>query len=281
MTEEKTAACVSTLEKWGYKVKKGKTVGGDSKTYFSGTDEERLSDFQSMLDDKEVNAVMCARGGYGMGRIIEQINFKKFKKHPKWIIGYSDVTVLHSHVYTQYGISTIHAPMASAFNDGGAENEFVQSLKNVLAGKKAKYSCGEHAFNRKGEASGELIGGNLAILAHLTGTDDDINPKGKILFIEDVGEYTYNLDRMMYQLKRSGKFSKLAGLIIGGFTDMKDTERPFGKTAYEIVKDLIDEYDYPVCFGFPVSHADENYALKIGVEYKLKVSGNKSTLQEK
>lgn len=280
MTVEKVKTCVDTLQAWGYQVKLGKTVGGDSQTYFSGTDEERLTDFQQMMDDDAIKAVLCGRGGYGMGRIIDQIDFKKFKKHPKWIIGYSDITVLHSHLYSNYNISSLHAPMAGAFNDEGYKNEFVGSLKNALEGKKIKYSCAAHEFNRKGEAIGELVGGNLALLAHLVGTGSDIKTKGKILFIEDVGEYTYNIDRMFYQLKRSGKLSKLAGLIIGGFSDMKDTERPFGKTVYEAIKEIIKDYDYPVCFDFPVSHTDRNYALKIGVGYKLKVAKNKVTLEE-
>ncbi len=280
MAAEKVQTCINTLKDWGYKVKTGKTVGGESSTYFSGTDEERLNDFQQMLDDDEVKAVLCGRGGYGMSRIIESINFKKFKKHPKWIVGYSDITVLHSHLYSNYAISSLHAPMAGAFNEEGYKNEFILSLKNALEGKKIKYSCPAHAFNRKGEAAGELIGGNLSLLAHCTGTDSDIKTKGRILFIEDVGEYSYTIDRMLYQLKRSGKFSRLAGLIIGGFTEMKDTERPFGKEVAEIILDSIKEYDYPVCFDFPVSHTDRNYALKVGVRYKLRVDKSKVILEE-
>ncbi len=280
MMEEKVQTCVDTLQQWGYLVKLGKTVGGDSTTYFSGTDEERLNDFQLMLDDDEVKAVLCGRGGYGMGRIIDKIDFKKFKKQPKWIIGYSDITVLHSHLYSNYYISSLHSPMAGAFNDEGYKNEFVLSLKNALEGKKIKYSCTPHEFNKKGEAVGELVGGNLALLSHLVGTDSDLKTRGRILFIEDVGEQLYNIDRMMHQLKRSGKLAKLAGLIVGGFTDNQNTERPFGKTAYEIINELINEYDYPVCFDFPVSHSDRNYALKVGVGYKLKVTKSKVTLEE-
>lgn len=280
MTLEKVQTCISTLQDWGYSVKLGKTIGGDSSTYFSGIDEERLNDFQQMLDDDEVKAVLCARGGYGMGRIIDQVDFKKFKKQPKWIIGYSDITVLHAHLYSNYYISSLHAPMAGAFNEEGFKNEYVLSLKNVLEGKKIKYTCAIHDFNKKGEAVGELIGGNLALLAHLIGSESDIKTRGRILFIEDIGEYIYNIDRMFYQLKRSGKLSKLAGLIIGGFTDIKDTERPFGKTVYETIRDILKEYDYPVCFDFPVSHTDKNYTLKIGVGYKLKVTKSKVTLEE-
>ncbi|MBI5856109.1 MAG: LD-carboxypeptidase [Sphingobacteriales bacterium] len=280
MPVERVSECIRVLnEDWGFTTKVGKTIGAKF-NYFSGTDEERLADFQQMLDDDEVKAVLCARGGYGVGRIIDRIDFKKFKKQPKWIIGYSDITVLHSHLYSNYYISSLHSSMAGAFNDDGYKNEFVQSLKNALDGKKLKYTCPVHEFNRKGEAIGELVGGNLALLAHLVGTDSDIKTRGRILFIEDVGEYLYNIDRMMYQLKRSGKLSKLAGLIVGGFTDSKDTENPFGQTAYEIIRDIVKDYDYPVCFDFPVSHTDRNYALKIGVGYKLKVTKTKVILEE-
>lgn len=281
MAYEKAAECIRVLqEEWGYKVKIGKTLGSASETYFSGTDEERLDDFQQMLDDDEVKAVLCGRGGYGMTRIIDKISFKKFRKQPKWIIGFSDITLLHSHLYSNYYISSLHAPMASAFNDAGYINRFVQSLKNALENHRAIYTADTHELNRKGEAIGEVIGGNLALLAHAVGTDSDIKTRGKILMLEDVGEYLYNIDRMIYQLKRSGKLKRLAGLIVGGFTDMKDTERPFGKTAYEIIQDAVKEYDYPVCYGFPVSHGKENYAIKMGVGYKLKVAKNKVILEE-
>jgi len=280
MPVEKVQTCLDVLQEWGYRVKIGKTVGGESATYFSGTDEERLTDFQQMLDDDAIKAVLCARGGYGTGRIIDKIDFTKFRKHPKWIVGYSDVTVLHSHIYSHFYISTLHAPMAGAFNDDGFKNEFIRSLKNALEGKKLKYKCEVHDYNRKGEAVGELVGGNLALLAHLVGTDSDIKTRGKILFLEDVGEQLYNIDRMLHQLKRSGKLARLAGLIFGGFTESKDTERPVGNSIHEILRDIVKEFDYPVCYDFPVSHTNRNYALKIGVGYKLKVGKSKVTLEE-
>ena len=280
MPVEKVSECIRVLnEEWGFTTKVGSTIGKQYH-YFSGTDEERLADFQHMLDDDNVKAILCARGGYGLSRIIDKIDFKKFKTNPKWLIGFSDITILHSHIYRKYGISTLHAPMANAFNDGGYKNEFVESLRHALEGKKIKYQVQPHEFNRRGETIGELVGGNLALLAHLAGTESDLKTKGRILFIEDIGEYLYNIDRMMYQLKRSGKLDKLAGLIVGGFTDMKDTERPFGQTVYEIIRDAVAEYDYPVCFDFPVSHGERNYALKIGVGYKLKVGKNKVALEE-
>ncbi len=269
MAAAKAQTCIDTLQRWGYQVMVGKTLGSNSTNYFSSTDEERRDELQAMLDDKSIHAILCGRGGYGAGRIIDQLDFTKFKKNPKWIIGFSDITVLHSHIYSNLKIATLHAAMAAAFNEG--ENEFIQSLQKALTGKKVKYKCAVHPFNKPGTASGDLVGGNLSLLAHLTGTVSDINTKNKILFIEDVGEYIYNVDRMMYQLKRSGKLKIIAGLIVGKFSEMKDTERPFGQTAEEVIRDAVKEYDYPVCFNFPVSHEKENYALKIGVKYKLTV----------
>lgn len=280
MPFERMQTCVETLDSWGYTVKLGATTHSESQNYFSGTDEERLQDLQEMLDDKSVKAVLFARGGYGMSRIIDQVNFKKFRKHPKWLAGFSDITVLHAHLYTKYGIASLHTPMAAAFNDGEFNNPFVLSLKDALEGKLAHYECPSHHFNRNGDAEGDLVGGNLSLLAHVIGTPSDIKTKNKILFLEDIGEHLYNIDRLMVQLKRSGKLDKLAGLIIGGFTDTKDTERPFGKSAYEILYEQLGEFEYPVCFGFPVSHDRENYALKVGGQYKLSVSANGTVLQE-
>lgn len=278
MVAEKADGCIGTLQNWGFEVMVGKTLGSKSKNYFSGTDEQRRDEMQAMLDDENIKAILCGRGGYGVGRIIDQLDFTKFKKNPKWIIGFSDVTVLHSHLFTKIKVASLHAPMASAFRDG--DNEYIRSFHNAIKGKKTKYSCKPHPFNKNGIATGQLVGGNLALLAHLTGTPSDINTKDKLLFIEDIGEQIYNIDRMMYQLKRSSKLDKLAGLIIGGFTDIEDTERPFGKKIHAVINDIIAEYDYPICFNFPVSHNKENYALKIGVEYNLKISKTKTLLTE-
>ncbi len=280
MAKDKAQACIETLQQWGLEVMVGKTLGSSSDNYFSGTDEERLNELQAMLDSENIQAILCGRGGYGVSRIIDRLDFTKFKKKPKWIIGYSDITALHSHLHTNLKIASLHSPMAAAFNDGENKNEFITSLKNAITGKKLKYKCAAHPFNKKGAASGELVGGNLSLLCHLTGTKSDINTKNKILFIEDIGEYIYSIDRMLLQLKRSGKLDKLAGLIIGGFTDMKDTERPFGKTVYEAINDLVKEYNYPTCFNFPVSHSKENYALKVGVNHQLKVTSKSVLLSE-
>jgi muramoyltetrapeptide carboxypeptidase len=280
MAAEKAQTCIDTLHEWGYNVMVGKTLGSSANNYFSGTDEERTNELQAMLDDDSIKAVLCGRGGYGVGRIVEQLDFNAFKQNPKWLIGFSDITILHAHIYGNYKIASLHAPMAAAFNNGGTDSEFVQSLKSAIEGKKAKYECAIHEFNKRGEAVGELVGGNLTLLSHIIGTSSEIKTKGRILFLEDTGELLYKIDRMLYQLKRSGKLDKLAGLIIGGFTEMSDTERPFGKTVYEIIQEVVKDYDYPVCFGFPVSHEKENYALKIGVGYKLKVGKNKVVLEE-
>ena len=280
MAYEKAAECIRILEnKWGYKVKAGHTLGSQSSTYFSGTDEERLADFQQMLDDDAVQAVLCGRGGYGMGRIIDSIDFTKFKKHPKWVIGFSDITVFHSHVNKNFNIATLHAPMAGAFSDKPL-HKYVKSLHAALQGTKATYSCRKHRLNKTGEAKGALVGGNLALLVNSIGTPSDINTKGKILFIEDIGEYKYSIDRMLHQLKRSGKLNDLAGLLIGHFSDVKDTERPFGQSVDAIIQNIVKDYSYPIAYHFPVSHDKENVALKCGMLHTLQVSNEAVMLAE-
>ena len=280
MAAERILPCVNTLKSWGFRVKIGKTVGGDSTNYFSGTDAARLDDLQQMLDDEAITAILFGRGGYGLSRIIDQISFKKFKKSPKWILGYSDITLLHAHIYSNYEIATAHSPMAGAFGEAGPDDVYIRSIRDLLSGEKLSYTCDPHPFNRRGEAEGVLMGGNLTLLAHAVGGSSDFKTKSMILFIEDIGEYLYNMDRMLYQLRAAGKFQKPAAIIIGSFIDMKDTERPFGKDAYEIIRDLLEEFDYPVCYGFPVGHVKENFALKCGADYKLKISKERILLEE-
>jgi muramoyltetrapeptide carboxypeptidase len=280
MTREKALACIGTLEAWGYRVREGRTLGGHSDNYFSGTDEQRLEDLQEMLDDRDIDAILCGRGGYGLSRIIDRIDFSVFRRQPKWIIGFSDITVLHAHLFTTLQIATLHAPMAGAFNDGGADTPGVLSLKRVLAGEPMSYSFGSHPYNRNGQTRGILVGGNLSLVAHLVGSASDLDTDGKILFLEDVGEYLYHIDRMLRQLKRSGRLDHLAGLVIGGFSESKDTMRPFGSSVEEIIREVVKEYGYPVCYGFPVSHGMENVALKIGVEYTLKITPASVSLTE-
>lgn len=279
MPFEKAKTCIETLIGWGFKVVPGKTLGNQFH-YFSGTDKERWKDLQNMLDDENIDAVLCGRGGYGTGRIIDKLDFSKFKNHPKWIIGFSDITVLHCHLFSNFKIASMHAPMAAAFNDGEFKNQYIQSLHDALLGKKADYKTVGNILDQRGKAKGILVGGNLSLLANVIGTSSDIQTKNKILFIEEIGEYIYSVDRMMYQLKRSGKFDHLKGLIIGRFSDMKDTTIPFGQTVEDVIKDLVKGYDYPVCFGFPVSHDKENYALKVGLKYKFKVGKNLVELKE-
>ena len=295
MPREKAQVCIDTLRTWGYRVVVGETLGGSSADYFAGTDRERLADLQRFLDDPQVGAILFGRGGYGLSRIIEQIDFTSFAARPKWLIGFSDITILHAHIFSNYQIASLHAPMAGAFNEGGAAVDSapggtsvpgggyspgVASLRHALAGGAADYSCGPTPFNRKGKATGPLVGGNLTLLAHLVGSRSEIDTTGTLLVLEDVGEYRYNVDRMLRQLRRSGKLARLAGLVIGGFTDMKDTTRPFGATVEEIIRDVVDDYEYPVCFGFPVSHGKENVALKIGVTHTLEVGDGGARLAE-
>jgi muramoyltetrapeptide carboxypeptidase len=281
MAKEKAQACIETLQKWGFEVMVGKTLGSKSQNYFSGTDEERLNELQAMLDNSDIKAILFGRGGYGAGRIIEQLNFAQFKKKPKWLMGYSDITVLHAHIHSNYKIATLHSPMASAFNDGENKNEFITSLHKAVTGKKARYKCAPNQFNKQGTATGELVGGNLSLLVHLIGTASDIDMNNKILFVEDIGEFIYSTDRMFHQLLRSGKLDKLAGLVIGKFSDVKDTDRPFGKTVEEAINDIVSRFDYPVCYNFPVSHSRENYALKVGGTYELRVGNRQVQLVEK
>jgi muramoyltetrapeptide carboxypeptidase len=278
MAAEKTNTCVSVLRQWGFNVKVGRTVGLQYH-YFSGTDEQRLADLQEMMDDKNIHAILCARGGYGVSRIVDAINWKKFRRNPKWIIGFSDITVFHSYLFSRLHMASLHAPMANAFNDDGGENVYVQSLKKALTGKKLHYTFPAHTSNRKGNVVGQLVGGNLSLLVHQVGTASDIDTKKKILFIEDISEYLYHVDRMLVQLDRAGKLQGLAGLVVGSFTDMKDTSIPFGQTLEELILQRVSAYSFPVCFNFPVGHVTENYSLKVGLNYELKV-GKKVVLKE-
>lgn len=236
--------------------------------YFSGTDEERLKDLQDALDDPSVDAILCSRGGYGVVRIIDKLDFSAFKKHPKLVLGYSDITVLHNRI-TGLGIESIHTSAPLNFEDN--TEEALDSIVNVLNNEPNTYQIKAHKLNRFGDAEAEVVGGNLSILSSLVGTNDDINTDGKILFIEDLGEAIYAVDRMMWTLKKSGKLDKLAGMIIGGMSDVKDSEVPFGKTIKEVIADAVEEYDFPVCFNFPAGHIDDNRAVVLGRKAKLSV----------
>lgn len=273
---EEIQPTIDLLKSWGLKVVLGKTIGLEHHQ-FAGTDIDRTLDFQSMLDDKNIKAIWCARGGYGTVRIIDQLNFTTFIKHPKWVIGYSDITVLHSHIHN-LGVKTIHATMP--INVLKSTINSLKSLKNTLFYAKMIKNAPFSKDNKIGEASGVLVGGNLSILYSLIGSTSAIHTKGKILFIEDVDEYLYHIDRMMIALKRSGLLENIKGLIIGGMIQMHDNEIPFGKTAEEIILDIVSEYDYPVCFGFPSGHIDSHISLILGSEIHLSVKLNKTTLKK-
>ena len=266
---------IRLLESWNLKVKIGKTIGLED-NQFAGIDEARRNDFQNMLDDDEVKAIWCARGGYGTVRIIDDLDFSKFKKNPKWIIGYSDVTVLHNHI-NKLGFETLHATMP--INVAKNTSEALNSLKDALLGKQLSYLIKTGKQNKLGKAKGELIGGNLSMLYSLLGSETAIETKGKILFIEDLDEYLYHVDRMMQNLKRNGYFEKLNGLIVGGLSDMNDNTIPFGKTAKEIVYDICKDYDFPICFDFPAGHVDDNRALIMGRTVELAVGSKQSTVK--
>jgi muramoyltetrapeptide carboxypeptidase len=280
MPKENATSCIRTLQDWGYEVLVGHTLGSDSDNYFSASDNERLVELQAMLDAPDVHGILFGRGGYGMSRIIDRLDFRAFQKNPKWLMGFSDITLLHNHIHRRYGISTLHAPMAAAFHPGKGKNENVQSLQQALKGKKINYRTNAHPQNKQGKATGLLVGGNLAMLAHAIGTRSDIQTDGKILLLEDVGEYLYNIDRLLQQLKRAGKLKNLAGAVMGTFTDCKDTVRPFGQTVTEIIQAAFSEYAYPLCFEFPVGHGTENRAVKLGIPYQLTVSKQAVRLNE-
>ena len=275
---EKVQKCVETLTEWGYQVRLGKTVGGKYFTY-AGTDEERAADLQEMLDDTRVKAVLCGRGGYGLSRIIDQLDFTAFKQSPKWVIGFSDITVLHASLQQQ-GYMSIHGPMAAAFNKGPEGEPYINAMKDVLEGKKTSYTAAPHNYNKTGLVQAPIIGGNLCLITHLIGSLYNLDTNGKILFIEDIGEFHYNLDRMVLQMKKAGLFKNLAGLVVGGFSDMRDDASDIGAGAFEIIQSHIKEYQYPVCYDFPISHTIANYPIKEGAMYQLEVSANDVILKE-
>ena len=266
----RVAPAIEILESWGYRVKLGKTIGSEH-FYFSGTDAERLADLQAMLDDDEVDAILMGRGGYGMSRIIDDLNFSCFIQKPKWICGFSDITVLHNHLQANFGIASLHSPMCGAFKPATRAADHILNFKAAIAGQALEYHTAASGYNRSGDAKAILTGGNLAILAHLTGSASEVDTTDKILFIEDISEYLYNADRLMMNLKRAGKLKHLKGLIVGDFTEMQDTERPFGQCIEALIFDKVKEYDYPVCFNFPVGHAEVNYTLTLGAQHYLHV----------
>jgi len=280
VSEKHVFPAVEWLQKQGYTVELGKHVFA-SHFQFAGTDSERLDDLQTALDDPETAAIICSRGGYGTVRIIDKLNCTDFLKYPKWLVGFSDITILHV-CMNNLGVATIHGTMACYFFDkDGLATENLNSLMQLLSGKKVQYSVKTEKANKPGKVSGELVGGNLSIISSLQGTKYEIDTFGKILFLEDIDEFLYHTDRMIHQLKLSGKLDNLAGLIIGDFTNMKDNESPFGKTVHEIVSEAVEEYNYPVCFGFPAGHDKKNLALTFGLNWELEVLEQNAMLELK
>ena len=268
ISREEVAVAIQVLEEWGLEVVLGDSLH-NAVHQFAGTESERANDFQTALDDPSIQMILCARGGYGTARMIDRLDFSTFRNNPKWIIGFSDITVLHSHIHSQLGIETLHGPMAINFGN----SKSLERLKQTCFGEQLQYTLPGHELNREGMSEGQMIGGNLSILYSLKGSPSDISTDGKILFLEDLDEYLYHVDRMMVNLKRSGMLQHLAGLVVGGMTDMNDNEVPFGKTAEEIIMEAITDYEYPVCFGFPAGHQPLNEPLLMGRRARLQVGG--------
>lgn len=253
-----------------------------------GTDEERAADFQQMLDDDSVNAIMCARGGYGVVRILDKIDFSHFRKIPKWIIGFSDITAFHTHINTNYQVATLHAKMCNSFPMNFSSLPFIQqeainSIGTALLGrKKMEYSIPFDKDDRINVAEAPVVGGNLSMIASLAGSISAINTERKILFLEDTGEYLYAYDRMLWTLKRSRKFDKIKGLVIGSFNTKQQTDAQdeMAENFHQLVLEKIKDLDIPVCFGFPVGHQMANFAIKCGVQHRLTVSESGTTLEE-
>lgn len=271
------ALAIKQLQSWGLNPVIGQTIGL-SHHQFAGTDDERAADFQTMLDSPDIKAILCARGGYGTVRIVDKLDFSRFRTYPKWIIGFSDVTALHSHIHQQCDVTTAHATMPIVFEKN--TTEALKSLHQLLFGETLQYTLPPHPLNRIGQAKGQLVGGNLSILYSLLGSPSDIDTAGKILFLEDLDEYLYHIDRMMMNLKRNGKLANLAALVVGSMTDMHDNTINFGKTTYEIIYEHIAEYTYPVVFNFPAGHIPDNRALIFGITTNLYVYQNEVVIRQ-
>lgn len=269
-------AAIDQLKSWGLQIEIGETVNG-SYHQFSGSDEIRAADLQKYLDDPDVRAIIAGRGGYGTIRIIDKLDFSAFEKNPKWIVGFSDITVLLSHAFAKLKVQSIHAQMPYTFDTSTAAA--IESLKAALFGDTISHCYTSEFPNRSGEAEGLLIGGNLALLIAVEGSISEMDFTDKILFIEDVGEHEYSIDRMMRILKRKGKLNKLKGLIVGAFNGIPEENIYFGQTPNELIWDLVKEYDYPVCFNFPTGHIDDNRAMVLGRKVSLKVDEQKVELK--
>jgi muramoyltetrapeptide carboxypeptidase len=266
---------IDLAKSWGLEVIIGTTIGLDN-NQLAGTDQERAADFQDKIDNPNIKAIWCARGGYGTVRMLDLIDFSKFIKNPKWIVGFSDVTVLHSHLH-HLGFETIHGIMP--VNIEKASPIIEETLRKALFGENITYQVPYEKENKLGKTEGELIGGNLSILYSLMGSESQVDCKGKILFIEDLDEYLYHIDRMMMSLKRCGCFENLSGLVVGSFTKMKDNDIPWGKSAYQIIADITKNYNFPIVYHFPAGHVHENNTLVLGKKVFLEVAENITILK--
>ncbi|MEC7645899.1 MAG: LD-carboxypeptidase [Bacteroidota bacterium] len=273
---EELNPAIAILESWGLEVVLGKFLFEDD-NQFAGTIDQRAEDLQHMIDNDEIKGILCARGGYGTVQIIDKINFDNLYKNPKWIIGYSDITVLHSHLH-QLGLATLHATMPINFSKNTKKS--LDSLYKVLFASPNIIQISTHKFNKLGNVEGEIVGGNLSVLSSLLGSSSDINTNQKILFLEDLDEYLYHIDRMIVNMKRNKKFNNLKAMIIGGLTDMNDNDISFGKTAEEIILGHVNEYNFPLCFGFPCGHIDNNSSIILGAPSVLDIHENGVNLSQ-
>ncbi|TDG37543.1 LD-carboxypeptidase [Pedobacter changchengzhani] len=267
---------ITVLKDWGLEVVIGKSVTA-SYNQFAGSDELRAADLQQYLDNPSIKAIICGRGGYGTVRIIDDLDFSHFEKNPKWIVGFSDVTVLLSHAIAQLNTQCLHAQMPYTFDD--ATPESLLSLQKALFGTKQEYSYKSKFENKAGNCSGILIGGNLTLLCMLQGSVSEMDFTDRILFLEDVGEHEYSIDRMLRMLKRAGKLKNLSGLIIGAFSDISEEKIPFGQTAEEVIFDIVKAYNYPICFNFPTGHIDNNLTMIVGANVKLQIETHNVNLK--
>lgn len=272
---EDAKPAIDLLESWGLNVKLGTTIGLDN-FQLGGTDSERAADFQAQLDDENVKAIWCARGGYGTVRIIDSLDFTNFKQHPKWIMGFSDVTVLHSQLNVER-VASLHSIMP--FTVPTAPEEVKETLRQALFGETISYLIPSKSYDVNGTASGELVGGNISILYSLLGSKSAIDTKNKILFIEDLDEYLYHIDRMMYNLKRNGYFENVKGIIVGSMTDMHDNEIPFGQNEVQIITEIAKDLSIPIAFQFPAGHQKDNRTLILGKQVHFEVNEKEIKLQ--
>jgi muramoyltetrapeptide carboxypeptidase len=266
---------VKLLESWGLHVVMGRTIGKEE-NQLAGPDWLRATDFQEMLDNPKIKAIWAAKGGYGTVRIIDRIDFTNFKKHPKWIVGFSDMTVLHSHI-NNMGIETLHAMMAISAKS--ATPDAIETLRKSLFGENLEYHISPHERNKNGKAKGEIVGGNLSVLYSIMGSKSQVDFKGKILFIEDLDEYLYHIDRMMMNLKRNGWFDGVKAVIVGGMTEMNDNDIPWGKDAHEIIEDVLKDYKFPIIYGFPAGHIKDNRALILGKTVSIDANDREVTVK--